>query len=110
MSRTLFASAAFLALIAPAFAASVTLQGMTPTLGGDRVIKRSVVKYDDLDPAKDAAALYERINRAAGALCSSNTGGTGPLLADRVEKCRIQTVKQAVHDVGSAPLLAIAEK
>jgi UrcA family protein len=110
MSRTLFASVTFAALIAPAFAASVTIQGITPTLGGDGALKRTVVKYDDLDPAKDAAALYERINHAAATLCASNPGGTGPMLSDKVEKCRVQTVKQAVRDIDSSALEAVAEK
>lgn len=110
MSKTFFAAIAAVAFVVPAFAASVTIQGMTPTLGGDRALKRTVVKYDDLDPAKDAAALYERINRVAAALCASNPGGTGPLLSDKVEKCRVQTVKQAVRDIDSAALRAVAEK
>jgi UrcA family protein len=108
MSRIFFASVALAALVAPAFAASVTIQGMTPTLGGDRVTKRTVLKYDDLDPAKDAAALYDRINRVAAALCASNPGGSGPLLSDKVESCRVQTVRQAVRDVGSEPLETVA--
>jgi UrcA family protein len=110
MSKIFFAAVAFAACAAAAGAASVTLQGMTPTLGGDTALKRTVVKFDDLDPAKDAAALYDRIAHAAATLCASNPGGTGPLLSDKVEKCRVKAVKQAVRDIGSEPLAAVAAK
>ena len=111
LSKTLIASAAFAAMLVPAFAAAVTIGAMTPTLGGDRVIKRVVVKFDDINPADatGAATLYDRINNAATFLCTSNPGGHNLLISDKVERCRAQAVKQAVKDVGSAELVAITE-
>lgn len=110
LSKTLIASAAFAAMLTPAFAASVQVSGMTPTLSGDRVIKRVVVKFDDLNPAdaSGAATLYDRINNAATFLCTSNPGGHNLLISDKVEKCRAQAVKEAVKDVGTAELAAVS--
>ena len=111
MSKFLFATAAFAALLAPALAASVTIDGMTPTLGGDLILKRVVVNYS-LNPAdaKDAAVLYAQIDTAAQHLCASNPGGAGGLLADKVEKCRVQAVKAAVKAIDSPALAAAAAK
>lgn len=101
--RTIVASAMFAAMLVPAGAASVVISGLTPTRGGDTLIKRSVVKYDDLNPAdaQGAAQLYQRIVASASELCASNPGATMSLLADKVEKCRVKAVKQAVRDVGT---------
>jgi len=87
------------------------MSGLTPTLGGDKVKKMVQVKFDDLDPTdkQGAQALFNRLNLVAIALCSSNTGGKGSLLADKVEKCRAETVVQAAKDIGSAELIAIAK-
>ncbi len=112
MSRTLIAATAFVALLTPAVAGSVTLSGMTPTLNGDHVLKRLVVKFDDLNPgdSQGAAALYDRISHAATMLCTSNPGGTSGLISDKVEKCHAQVVKQAVKDVGAPELDRVAAK
>lgn len=112
MTKTFLAVAAFSVLFAPAFAGSVTIDAMTPTLGSIQVLKRVVVKYDDLNPsdAQGAAALYDRINTTAIQLCTSNAGGHSSLLSDKVEQCRIKAVKQAVRDIGSAELAVVAAK
>jgi UrcA family protein len=110
--KSLFASAAFALLVAPALAGSVAVTGMTPTLGDGQVLKRIVVNFDDLNPAdsQGASALYTRLNAVALKLCSSNQGGTGALLADKVEKCRVKAVKQAVKEIGTDQLAAAAAK
>lgn len=110
MTRSIFAAATFVALIVPAVAGSVTMDAMAPTLSGDAVLRRTVVKFDDLNPAdtKDAATLYDRLNRVALALCTSSPGGKTALMADKAETCRARTVKQAIHDVGSSALTAAA--
>ncbi len=89
---------------------SVIVSGNTPTLGGDIVQKKVVVKYDDLNPAdkEGATALFNRINLVAGALCSSNSGGKSALLTDKVEKCRKTALDQVVKDVGTAEFSAAA--
>ena len=112
MSKTFVAAAAFVALLVPASAASVDVTAMSPTLGGGTILKRAVVKYDDLNPAEaqGAAALYARIDHVAAAICTSNPGGGNGLLADKVEACRVKAVKQAVKDVGSDALAAEAAK
>lgn len=110
--KTLIASAAFVLLMAPALAGSVAVTGLVPTLGDDQILKRVMVKFDDLNPADShgAATLYERLNAAALKLCTSNPGGTGPLLATKVDKCRVKALKQAVKDVGTDELAAAAAK
>lgn len=110
--RTSLVCALFAAAFIPASAASVEVNAMTPTLSSDTVMKRVVVKFDDLNPAdsQGATALLDRINRAAAIICASNPGGTGPMLTDKVEKCRVKAVKQAVRDIGSAELAAAAGK
>lgn len=110
--RILFSAAAFAALLVPASAASVEVSAITPTLNRFPVTKMTVVKYDDLNPAesRDAATLLDRIEHAATVLCTSNPGGTGPMLARAVEKCRTKAVKQAVRDVGTTELSEIAFK
>lgn len=114
MSRSLvavlFATVA-LAQVASAAPSSVEVSGLTPTLGGDKVKKVVVVKFDDINPSdkQGAQALLSRINLVASALCSSNPGGKGSLLADKVEKCRSETVIQAAKDIGAPELTAIAK-
>lgn len=104
-----FAAAALVQ--AAAAATSVEVSGLTPTLGGDKVKKQVVVKFDDLNPAdkQGAQALFGRLNLVATALCSSNPGGKGEMLAEKVEKCRSEAVTQAAKDIGSSELTAIAK-
>lgn len=114
MKRSLVAAvfaAAALAQAAAAAGTTVEVSGLTPTLGGDKVKKQVVVKFDDINPADKAGAqaLFNRINLVATALCQSNTGGKGEMLADKVEKCRSEAVKQAAKDIGAAELIAIAK-
>ncbi|GAA0544815.1 UrcA family protein [Rhizomicrobium palustre] len=114
MHRSMIAAGLALAALAgTAFAAgtSVEVSGLTPTLGGDKVKKLVVVKYDDLNPndKQGAQALFTRLNLVATALCSSNPGGKGSLLAEKVEKCRSETVVQAAKDIGAAELIAISK-
>jgi UrcA family protein len=92
-------------------ATSVEVSGLTPTLGGDKTKKEVVVKFDDLNPTdkQGAQALFNRINLVATALCSSNPGGKGEMLAPKVEKCRTDAVVQAAKDIGAPELLAIAK-
>lgn len=89
---------------------AVTVGGITPTLSGDSVLKKVVVKYDDLNPAEKsgAVALFNRINLVAGALCSSNPGGKSALLTEKVEVCRKKALDQVVKDVGTAEFSAAA--
>ena len=83
---------------------------MVAAISGDAILKRTVVKFDDLNPAdaKDAATLYERLSHTVAALCTSNLAGKTALVADKVEKCQSRTLKQAVSDVGSEPLKTVA--
>lgn len=114
MKRTLVAvvfGAAALVQAAAAAGTTVEVSGLTPTLGGDKLKKQVVVKFDDLNPAdkQGAQALFNRINLVAAALCSSNPGGKGEMLAEKVEKCRSEAVVQAAKDIGSAELLALSK-
>lgn len=110
MTRILFVAAAFAALSLPAAAASLTMDALAPTLGGNTVVKRMEVKIDDLNPAdaKDAAAVYERLDKAAEALCSSNPGGTSALIADAVAACRKKALKRLISRVDAPALTAVA--
>lgn len=110
MTRSVFAAAAFVTLAVPALAGSVTMDALAPTLSGDTVMKRAVIKFDDLNPAdaKDAATLYERLSHAAMALCTSNPGGKTGIIADKAEQCRINTLKKAISAVDTAALKAVA--
>ena len=114
MKRSLVAvvfAAAALVQAASAAGTSVEVSGLTPSLGGDKLKKVVVVKFDDLNPAdkQGAQALLNRLNLVATALCSSNPGGKGSMLADKVEKCRSEAIVQAAKDVGAAELIAIAK-
>jgi hypothetical protein len=104
-------AAAALVQAAAAAGTSVEVSGLTPTLGGDKLKKQVVVKFDDLNPAdkQGAQALYSRINLVATALCQSNPGGKGEMLADKVEKCRAESVHQAAKDIGAAELIALTK-
>jgi UrcA family protein len=110
MTRILSFAAAFAALSIPALAASLTMDAIAPTLGGDTVVKRMVIKIDDLNPAdaKDAAVLYERLDKAATTLCSSNPGGNSALIADAVAACRKKALKRIVGQVDTPALDAVA--
>lgn len=90
---------------------AVTVSGITPTLGGDIVLKKVVVKFDDLDPSskQGAEALFSRVNLVAGALCASNPSGKSAMLVDKVEKCRKTALDQVVKDVGTAEFAAAAK-
>jgi UrcA family protein len=110
MPKTLIAAASFAALMMPAMAAPLTIDAMTPTLGGGMVAKRLVLTVDSLSPADaaGAAALYDKINAAAVKLCTSNPGGQSLLLADEAEKCRAKAVKAVVKTIDSDALTAVA--
>lgn len=104
-------AAAALAQAAFAASTSVEVSGLTPTLGGDKVKKQVLVKFDDLNPSDStgAQALLSRLNLVALALCQSNPGGKGSMIAEKVEKCRADAVKQAVKDIDVDTLSAIAK-
>jgi len=106
----LFAAAALIPA-AQAAVTSVEVNGMTPTLNGEKVTKRVVVKFDDINPAdkQGAQALFTRLNLVATALCSSNPGGKGSMLTDKVEKCRTDAMVQAGKDIGAPEFSAIAK-
>ncbi len=114
MRRTLvavlFAAAAFVPA-AQAATTTVEVNGLTPTLSGEKVKKRVIVKFDDLNPAdkQGAQALFNRLNLVATNLCASNPGGKGSLLTDKVEKCRAEAIIQAAKDIDAPELTAIAK-
>ena len=90
MKRTFFACVVAASIMLPAAAAAVTtveINGLAPTLSGEKVKKRVIVKFDDINPADKAGAqaLFTRLNLVATALCQSNPGGKGPMLTDKVE-------------------------
>jgi len=113
MKRILCAVVVVAAAMIPAAAAttSVEVSGLVPTAGIDKTKKVVIVKFDDLNPAdkQGAQALYTRLNLVATALCSSNPGGKGSMLADKVEKCRGEAIHQAAKDIDAAELTAIAK-
>jgi hypothetical protein len=106
--RTVLVCAVFAASAVAASAASVEVSGMAPTLNGSIVKKAAIVRFENDEPSRAPAVLYDRINRAAIAVCSSNHGGQGAMLRDQVEKCRSVAVRQALREIGSPELVAVA--
>jgi len=110
-TKVLFAFAALTLFALPASAATVEVYALSPTLGGDTVAKKVMVRYDDLKPGdtNGAAALLDRITHTATQVCSSNPGGTTSLLGNAVAKCTTKAVKRAVHDIAVPELDRLAE-
>ncbi|MDR3528909.1 MAG: UrcA family protein [Rhizomicrobium sp.] len=114
MKRTLVAALLVAAALVPAAQAATTtveVNGLTPTLSGEKVKKRVIVKFDDINPAdkQGAQALLTRLNLVATNLCASNPGGKGSMLTDKVEKCRADAINQAAKDIDVPEFTAIAK-
>jgi UrcA family protein len=90
---------------------SVAVEGSLPSTSGI-VMKRVTVSYGDLNLAAkpDAAALLERLKRAAAAVCTSQTKGHALASSDAIKHCHIDAVRQAVDRVGSPELAALANE
>ncbi len=104
-------SAALTCLAAAAEPSTVQVQGVAPTPSGSYQTLGQIVRFNDLDPtnASGASKLLERINAAAGQVCSGMVGSnTSRNLAERVERCRKDAVRKAVAKVGSPALTQAA--
>lgn len=108
-SKFILTSCVFAALALPAAAATVEVSAMAPTLSGLVDKKVVLLTFDSGDITRNPAALYDRINRTALALCASNPGGHSGLMSSRVEQCRATAVRQAVRQVGAPDLAAVAD-
>jgi UrcA family protein len=85
--------------------AGANLAAATPDIGEPRT---TVVRYADLDPSRpgDARRLYDRIKRAARAVCDNDPSSDLERLRE-YEKCLGQAVTEAVEKVQSEEVSAI---
>lgn len=100
MSRSLhivIASAAALALAAPAFAQNETTQS-----------QQRVVTYGELDLSSRAGAdtLIRRIDNAAEQVCGANDGRTTTRQAQINRACERETTDNGVYDTGHPAVIA----
>lgn len=106
MHRFVFAaltSAAIFAASASAAPASVRVEGAPP---GGYVVNVVTLQYDDQDVSSSpgAAALLNRIDSAAQAVC----GSARPGMASQYAACRKTAVKKAVASVNAPALVQLA--
>jgi UrcA family protein len=85
--------------------AGANLAAASPEVGETRT---TVVRYTDLDPSRpaDARRLYDRIKRAARAVCDNDPSSDLERLRE-YEKCLGQAVTEAVEKVQSEQVSAI---
>lgn len=88
----------------------LVVHGMAPTFGGGVAQRQVAIRTDDVDPADAASAaiLLARIKHAADVVCSAGIGGKSTALAEKVAKCRVATVAQAVKEADMPALQAAA--
>lgn len=101
--RTLCAAVAFGALnLAPAFADD-RADGPLDAVYPDPSRAGLAVRFDDLDLSRegDARALYERLQRAAEAVCAESRRTASPLAEQIARSCTNRSLDRAVSSLGA---------
>jgi UrcA family protein len=98
------------AIAAPGTGGFVYVEGAVALSGGAYSVKRTAVRFEDLDIAapQGAAALLGRLKTAAAVVCSVRGMSAYDAHSKAVERCRADAVSDAVGKLAAPELTRLA--